>query len=175
MRGGRLPLWHSLLGQNRLRIYSEWQLSEEHRKPARPTQPKQTRSNNQAVDRNHSELSLSLHPVGGLRVPKNTLGLDRGGGGQACACIMGTGLPAHGHPWCALVPVNIWVSTRPRGRCRLHWRSRKNEKLLFSTRFGLGCGRWHEGTAHANIAGHCIAYLPVLRAGSLRPAMGHAG
>ena len=30
-----------------------------------------------------------------------------------------------------------WASTRPRGRCRLHWRSRKSEKLLFSTRLGL--------------------------------------
>ena len=60
---GRLPLWHSLLGQNRLRLNSEWHLSKA---------PK-------LLDRRHSEMSMRPNPVGGLRVFKTLLALTRRG------------------------------------------------------------------------------------------------
>ena len=73
-------------------------------------------------------MRLSLNPVGGLRVLQTLLALMRGGLREP------VGLPAHKHPLCALMPVNIGTAPALKGRCRLHWRFRKSEKLLFSTR-----------------------------------------
>ena len=55
-------------------------------------------------DRNHSEMSLRLNPVGGLRVLKTLLALTRGGLREPVARCS---LSAHRHPLCALMPVNI--------------------------------------------------------------------
>ena len=49
-------------------------------------------------------MSLSLNPVGGLRVLKTLLALTRGGLREPVARCS---LPAHRHPLCALMPVNI--------------------------------------------------------------------
>ena len=49
-------------------------------------------------------MSLSLNPVGGLRVLKTLLALTRGGLREPAARCS---LPAHRHPLCALMPVNI--------------------------------------------------------------------
>ena len=63
-------------------------------------------------DRNHSEMSLSLNPVGGLRVLKTLLALTRGGLREPVARCS---LPAHRHPLCALMPVNIGPAPRVQG------------------------------------------------------------
>ena len=126
-------------------------------------------------DRNHSEMSLSLNPVGGLRVLKTLLALTRGGLREPVARCS---LPAHRHPLCALMPVNIGpapalkadvgftgVSERVKscssaraefcagGRQPASQQRLSGLKYLVHANIRKGCGRWHEGTAHANIAG----------------------
>ena len=114
---GRLPLWRSLLGQHRLRFNSVWQLSKATIKTAKTG--------------NHSEMSLSLNPVGGLRVLKTLLALTRGGLREPVARCS---LPAHRHPLCALMPVNIGPTPALKADVGLTGVSERVKQLLFSTR-----------------------------------------
>ena len=100
---GRLPLWHSLMGQNRLRLNSEWQRQKAPRNPQ--TNKPKTRQRAEPI-RNEPEPKT----CGGSASAQGTLGLDAGQAMPTCCGVRPSRAQA---PMLCIHARNFWASTHP--------------------------------------------------------------